>query len=146
LADTKRKVLILCTGNSCRSQMAEAFINRELGDEWQAFSAGVKPSRLNRRAVQVMAELGIDISGQHTKSLGEFLTLRDLDLVITVCDQARDSCPVFPGNTEQVHIAFDDPAPCTEESDEVALPVFRRVRDEIRGKLLDFLKNRKIRN
>ena len=142
MVDTKRKVLIICTGNSCRSQMAEAFVNMEFDNEWEAYSAGTNPSNLNPRTVQVMTELGIDISGQRSKSLDEFLPRDDLDLIITVCDHARESCPVFPGNVEHVHLGFDDPAPFSDEPNDIALPVFRRVRDEIREKLLDFLKNR----
>ena len=139
----RRKVLIICTGNSCRSQMAEALINSELGDEWEAYSAGVNPSRVNPRASQVMSELGIDISRQRSKSVNEFLQRDDLDLVITVCDHARGTCPIFPGTVERIHMGFPDPAPYTDESDEVALPEFRRVRDLIGEKLINFIKNKK---
>ncbi len=134
-----RKVLVLCTGNSCRSIMAEALINHVLGDRWQAFSAGVEPSRVNPRAIQVMAEIGIDISGAHSKSVDEFLDRDDLDLVITVCDHAKESCPLFPKPVRRIHISFPDPAPFTDEPDDVALQEFRKVREEIRDKLLELL-------
>ena len=137
-----RKVLIICTGNSCRSQMAEALVNHELGDRWQAFSAGVEPSSLNPRAVQVMKEIGIDISGQRSKSVDEFITRDDIDLVITVCDHARQTCPAFPHPVEKVHIDIQDPAPYTDAPDHIALPAFRRVRDRIREELLPYLKQR----
>jgi arsenate reductase len=120
--------------------MAEAFINHDLGDRWEAFSAGTQPSRLNPRAVQVMMEMGIDISGQRSKSLAEFIGRADLDIVITVCDDAREACPVFPGKVKQIHIGFQDPDPYSDQPDEVALPVFRKVRDEIREKIIGFLK------
>lgn len=137
-----RKVLILCTGNSCRSQMAEALVNARLGDRWQAFSAGVKPTWVNPRAVQVMAEIGLDISGNRSKSVAEFLDRVDLDLVVTVCDDARETCPVFPAPVKQAHLSFEDPAPYTELPDEQALPHFRRVRDDIAARLLPFLEQR----
>ncbi len=142
----KRKVLVICTGNSCRSQMAEGLINHELGNEWQAYSAGVNPYAVNPRTVQVMAEIGIDISMQRSKSVDQFLTRDDLDLVITVCDHAREICPVFPDNVQRVHIGFEDPAPLKEQPDEIALPEFRKIRDQIRIILLDFLKKQFERN
>ncbi len=142
----KRKVLVICTANSCRSQMAEGLINHELGDEWLAYSAGTNPSSVNPRAVQVMAEIGIDISGHHSKSVDVFLDRDDLDLVVTVCDHAREVCPAFPGNVSQEHIGFDDPAYLNDQPDEVALPVLRRIRDQIRLILLDYLKARFERN
>ena len=141
MADRK-KVLILCTGNSCRSIMAEALINHDLSDQWQAFSAGVEPSKLNLRAEQVMAELGISLEGYSSKGVEEFLQREDLDLVVTVCDHARETCPVFPHPVEQVHVGFEDPAPFTDEPDTVALPKFREVRDNIRQELIEFLRHR----
>ena len=133
-----KQLLILCTGNSCRSQMAEGMVNHFLGDEWQAVSAGTDPAGyVHPLAVEVMAELGIDISGQQSKSADRF---RDasLDLVVTVCDDAAKNCPLWLGGGQQVHIGFEDPAKATG-SDEERLAVFRHVRDEIRQRLLDYL-------
>jgi arsenate reductase len=133
-----KQLLILCTGNSCRSQMAEGMVNHFLGDEWQAVSGGTDPAGyVHPLAVEVMAELGIDISGQQSKSADRF---RDasLDLVVTVCDDAAKNCPLWLGNGHKVHIGFEDPAKATG-SDEERLAVFRHVRDEIRQRLLDYL-------
>jgi arsenate reductase len=141
-----RKVLILCTGNSARSQMAEGLVNHFLGDRWQAFSAGVAPSAVNPRAVQVMAEIGIDISCYRSKSVSEFLSRTDLDLVVTVCDNARETCPVFPAPVPRLHIAFEDPAQYSHQPDEIALPAFRRIRDQIRQSLLPLLESRAVGN
>jgi len=138
-AAIKRKVLVLCTGNSCRSIMAEAFINHELGGLWLAYSAGTKPSRVNPRAIQVMKEIGIDISGSRSKSVEEFLGHDDLDLVVTVCDNARETCPTFNRPVKKLHLGFEDPAPFTDSADDIALPIFRQVRDQIRQKLLPLL-------
>ena len=139
-----KKVLILCTGNSCRSQIAEGLINRYLFHDWQAFSAGVSPSQVNRRAVEVMKEIGIDISGNRSKSVIEFLDREDLDLVITVCDNAKETCPVFHKPVEQIHIGFPDPAEYTNEPDEIALQKFRAVRDEIKVRIIDYLLGRTV--
>ena len=129
----KLSVLFLCTGNSCRSQMAEGWARELLGDQVEPFSAGTEPSHLNPRAVRVMAESGVDIASQRAKSVDEFLKV-DLDLVVTVCDHAHESCPVFPGKTRVLHRGFEDPPRLTEgiQSEEEALAVYRRVRDEIR--------------
>ena len=102
------KVLFLCTENACRSQMAEGLVNHDLAGQVQAFSAGVRPSRVNPRAVQVMAELGIDISHHRSKSVDD-LAGEQFDLVITVCDQAQEQCPMFPGETEVMHVGFPGP-------------------------------------
>ena len=136
---TKKHVLILCTGNSCRSQMAEGLINHDLGDTWQAYSAGTKPSGyVHPLAVQAMAELGIDISDGVSKSAEQFRDM-DLDLAITVCDDASEHCPLWLGSGQVVHIGFEDPADATgSEAEQMA--VFRRVRDEIRQEVLDFLR------
>ena len=101
-------MLFLCTGNSCRSQMAEGFAHQLKGEVIQAYSAGVEPQGLNPLAVKVMAEAGVDISAQRSKHVDE---LKDvpLDYVVTVCDQAHEACPLFPGNTRVVHVGFDDP-------------------------------------
>ena len=136
----KQKVLIICTGNSCRSQMAEGFINHNLSDSWQAFSAGVNPTEVNPKAVKVMAEVGVDISGHRSKSISEFFDRDDLDLIITVCDHARDTCPVFPGDVEHAHLGFEDPARFEDLPDEIALPKFHEIRDKIRTVLTDLLK------
>jgi arsenate reductase (thioredoxin) len=136
-----KNVLIVCTGNSCRSIMAEALINHDLKGSWRAYSAGTKPSFVNRRAIEVMAEIGIDISASRSKSVEEFIGRDDLDLVITVCDSAKETCPVFPGAVKRMHIGFEDPAQFTDLPDSIALPKFRQIRDEIRGKLIPMLRN-----
>lgn len=122
--------------------MAEAFINHELADRWEAFSAGVEPSRVNPWAIEVMREVGLDLAGARSKSVEEFLDRDDLDLVITVCDHARETCPAFLRPVEQVHLGFEDPAPYTGEPDEIALPKFREVRDAIRERLIPLLRAR----
>jgi arsenate reductase len=136
----KKTVLFLCTGNSCRSQMAEGLVNHSLGDGWEAYSAGTAPAGyVHPLAVEVMAELGIDISRQQSKSADRF---RDatLDLLVTVCDDAPENCPVWPGWGRKVHIGFEDPARATG-SDEERLAVFRRIRDEIRQEVPALLVN-----
>lgn len=135
----RKKVLIICTGNSCRSIMAEALINHHLGDTWQAFSAGVNPSEVNKRAIEVMAEIGIDITSSYSKSVAEFIQRDDLDLVITVCGDARETCPMFYNPVEQIHIGIEDPAPFTFFPDEEALPKFRQIRDEIKNRIITAL-------
>ena len=127
----RKRVLILCTGNSCRSQMAEAFI-KQLRPDWEVYSAGMEPAqRIHPKAVQVMRETGIDISGGYPKNVDIFLD-QPFDYVVTVCDHARETCPVFLGEVkERVHIGFEDPAEAQGTEEEV-LGVFRRVRDEIR--------------
>lgn len=132
---SRRRVLVLCTGNSCRSQMAEAWVNRELGDRWEARSAGTVPAdRVHPLAVRAMAEVGIDLSGHRPKSVGEFLD-QPWDLVVTVCDSANEACPVFPGPADRLHLSFQDPA-SAQGTEEERMAVFRRVRDAIREKLL----------
>ncbi len=125
------KILILCTGNSCRSQMAEGFL-KSMDPSLQVFSAGTKPAaRVHPLAVKVMKELGIDIGGNKTKNVGEFIN-DSFDYVITVCDNAKETCPVFIGKVEhRLHLGFEDPAEAAGE-DEKVLAVFRRVRDEIK--------------
>jgi arsenate reductase len=136
----KKRVLFLCTGNSCRSQMAEGLVNHYLGDEWLAYSAGTHPAGyVHPLAVQAMSELGIDISHQHSKSADEFRET-EFDVVVTVCDDAAENCPVWLGRGRRVHIGFEDPARATG-SDEERLAVFRRVRGEIRQAMLSFLLN-----
>lgn len=134
-----KKVLVLCTGNSCRSIMAEALINHYLGDRWQAFSAGTDPSAVNPLTRKVLEELGIDTSGLRSKSVAEFLARDDLDLVITVCDHARESCPVFPRPVARIHIGIEDPAPWTREPEDIALPRFRQTLQQVRDLILPLL-------
>ncbi|HLO26181.1 MAG TPA: arsenate reductase ArsC [Geobacteraceae bacterium] len=131
------KIMFLCTGNSCRSQMAEGLVNHYLGDRFQAFSAGTEATRVNLLAIRVLAELGIDISGHHSKVLTEFEG-KAFDFVITLCGSANEQCPLFFGGVRRIHIGFDDPSRL-EGSDEEVLPEFRRVRDEIKEKMIDFL-------
>lgn len=138
----KKKVLILCRENSCRSQMAEGLVNHFLSDSWIAYSAGVEPSGVNRHAVHVMAESGIDISGSRSKHVEEFLRRDDLDLVITVCDHARETCPVFAQTVEQIHMGFEDPAPYKNDPGEFALPRFRALRDKIKSEIIGYLRKR----
>ena len=133
----KKKVLFLCTHNSCRSQMAEGIVNHCLGDRFEAFSAGTEATRVNPLAIQVLAELGIDISGHRSKTFAEFAGER-FDYVITLCGSANEQCPHFFGGVRRVHIGFDDPSRLSG-SDEEVLPEFRRVRDEIKEKLTDYL-------
>jgi len=129
-----KKVLILCTGNSCRSQMAESWINHELGDTWRAHSAGTEPAaRVHPLAVRAMAEVGVDISSGVPENVDRYLD-QSWDLVITVCDSAKENCPIFPGLLEQIHISFPDPADA-EGSDDERMAVFRSVRDAIREQL-----------
>lgn len=137
----KRKVLFICTGNSCRSQMAEAIVNQELRDSWRAFSAGVTSSEVNPRAVRVMDEIGVDISRARSKSVAEFAKKDDFDLIVTLCDEAKESCPVFPGHGKQIHLGFEDPSPYSDQPDAVALPEFRRIRDEIRKQIIHLLRH-----
>jgi arsenate reductase (thioredoxin) len=132
----KKLVLILCTGNSARSQMAEGLLRHEAGDRFEVFSAGTKPSRVRPEAIAVMRELGIDISNHRSKSVHEF-TRQSFDYVLTVCDSAKESCPIFPGKTVMVHQSFEDPA-ALQGSKEGRLALFRRVRDEMRLYLRHF--------
>jgi arsenate reductase len=125
----KKRVLILCTGNSARSQMAEGLLRAAAGDRVEAYSAGTKPSSVRPEAIAVMAEEGIDIRGHRSKSVDEFAG-QEFDLVITVCDHANEICPVFPGRARRVHRSFEDPA-AVVGTEEERLAAFRRVRDEI---------------
>jgi len=129
----KLKVLFLCTGNSCRSQMAEGWTRHLKGDVIEPYSAGVEPRGLGSRAVQVMAEVGVDISGHRAKHVDELKNIQ-FDYVVTVCDQAHESCPLFPGTTKVIHVGFDDPPRLAQNSknEQEALDHYRRVRDEIR--------------
>lgn len=132
-----KRVLILCTGNSARSQMAEGLLRHDGGAAFEVFSAGVEPSHVRPQAIEAMREIGIDISGQRSKSVDEFAG-QEFDYVITVCDNANERCPVFPGRVERIHWSFDDPAAAGGDED-ARLAVFRRVRDEIRERLREFI-------
>jgi len=135
--DKKLKILFLCTGNSCRSQMAEGWARHLKSDLIEPFSAGIEIHGLNSKAVQVMAEAGVDISGHRSKHLGE-LKDKPLDYVITVCGHAHETCPFFPGDTKTIHAGFDDPPALARElaakgaGEEEQMNCYRRVRDEIR--------------
>jgi arsenate reductase (thioredoxin) len=129
----KKRVLILCTGNSARSQMAEGLLRHDGGGRFAVESAGVSPTGVRPEAIKAMRELGIDIANQRSKSVDEFAG-QAFDYVITVCDNAREQCPVFPDATRRVHWGFDDPAAAAGD-EEARLEVFRRVRDEIRARL-----------
>lgn len=131
------KVLILCTGNSCRSQMAEGIL-KQLDHRIDVFSAGTNPaSKINQYAVRVMKEIGIDISSQYPKDVNEFIN-DAFDYVITVCDNAKQTCPVFVGEVKKrIHIGFEDPAEATGSEDEILL-VYRKIRDEIREAFTNF--------
>ncbi len=130
-------VLFLCTGNSCRSQMAEGLLRGLAGDRFDAASAGTKPVGLNPLAVRAMAELDLDISSHDSKHV-DSLAEKEFTYVITVCDNAREACPTFPAQVKSLHWSFDDPADA-EGDDEERLPVFRRVRDEIAARMREFI-------
>ena len=132
----KKSVLILCTGNSARSQMAEGLLRNDAGDRFDVESAGIKPSIVRPEAIAVMKEVGIDISGQRSKHLDEFEG-RQFDYVLTVCDNARESCPVFFGAATRLHHNFDDPS-AMDGSEEARMVLFRRVREELREYLRNF--------
>jgi arsenate reductase len=135
MADKKR-VLILCTGNSARSQMAEGLLRHDAGDRFEVESAGTKPGHVRPEAIAVMKELGIDISGQRSKSVDEFAG-QSFDYALTVCDNAKESCPIYPGHANRLHRNFEDPA-AAEGSENERLTVFRRVRDQLRDYLRSF--------
>ena len=134
MSAAKLKILFLCTGNSCRSQMAEGWARALRPDALEAYSAGVEPKGLHPLAVRAMAEAGVDISGHRSKDVNELLDA-GIDVVVTVCDHAHESCPVFPRRTRVVHVGFEDPPRLAERatSEEEAMVHFRRVRDEIRA-------------
>lgn len=136
----KKRVLILCTGNSARSQMAEGLLRHDAGDRFEVESAGTKPSSVRPEAIVALRELGIDISGHRSKHVQEF-DGQKFDYVITVCDNARESCPVFFGAAERLHHSFEDPASASG-SEEERRAVFRRVRDQLRLYLHDFSNGR----
>ena len=132
----RKRVLILCTGNSARSQMGEGLLRHDAGDRFEVCSAGTHPSRVRPEAIKVMQEIGMDISNQRSKSVVEFEG-EQFDYVLTVCDQARESCPIYPGHGQRLHHAFTDPA-AVQGSEEERLDAFRKVRDQIRSYLQHF--------
>ncbi len=138
MSQTKKRILYLCTGNSCRSQMAEGFTNRLRGDEFEAHSAGVAPKGIDPRAVTVMAEENIDMAGQGSKDVEQFIG-QPWDWVVTLCDNARESCPFFPGPVLRVHRGFADPPLLAQgaASEDEALKHYRKVRDEIKALVLN---------
>ncbi|MBE0504413.1 MAG: arsenate reductase ArsC [Desulfuromonadales bacterium] len=133
----KKRALFLCTHNSCRSQMAEGLINHFLGDRYQAFSAGTEATRVNPRAIKVIQELGIAMSGHRSKTLDEFDQER-FDYVITLCGDAHERCPLFFGGVERLHMGFHDPSTASGGEEEI-LAEFRKVRDEIKETLVEYL-------
>ena len=135
----KQRVLIVCTHNSARSQMAEGLLRDMAGDRFEVFSAGTAPSRVHPLAVEAMRELGIDLSGHESKSVDSFAG-QPFQYVITVCDQANESCPVFPAATERIHWSFEDPSAATG-SEEERLRKFKTVRDAIRSRLESLVKS-----
>ena len=133
----KKRVLILCTGNSARSQMAEGLLRYDGGDSFEVSSAGTKPTQVRPEAITVMREIGIDISGYRSKSVNGFAG-QEFDYVITVCDNAKHSCPVFPGRTQLIHWSIEDPV-AVHGSEEQKLDTFRRIRNQLRERLRGFI-------
>ncbi|MCI0493974.1 arsenate reductase ArsC [candidate division KSB1 bacterium] len=133
----EKKILVLCTGNSCRSQMAEGYFRHQAGDRVEVTSAGLEPSVVNPKAIKVMKEDGIDISSHTSKNVEQFVG-QQFDYIITVCDNAKEHCPFFPGQAERIHWSFEDPAAAKGTEAEI-WSVFRRVRDQIRDRINIFL-------
>ena len=133
----KKRVLIVCTGNSARSQMAEGLLRHEAGDRFEVASAGTHPTHVRPEAIAVMNEIGIDISQHRSKSVDEFVG-QPLDFVVTVCNSAKETCPVFSGAVNRLHWPFDDPA-AVKGSEDVRKAAFRRIRDQIHGRIMVFL-------
>ena len=136
---TRPRVLILCTGNSCRSQMAEGWIRHDLGERVEVMSAGTHPCYVHPLAIRVMAEAGVDISSHESKSVEPFLR-QPMDLVVTVCDSAREACPVFPRAKRQIHESIPDPIRYARGDEEIALTKFREVRDLIRERVVPLVR------
>ncbi len=134
----RERVLFLCTGNSARSQMAEGLLRHVAGDQFEVFSAGTRPAGLNPNAVIAMAEIGINIAGSRSKSVDEFSD-QQFEYVFTVCDNAKESCPIFPGGGQRLHQSFEDPAAAPADQQ---LGVFRKVRDQIADRLRAFVRNK----
>lgn len=131
-----KRILVLCTGNSARSQMGEGLFRHEGAGEWQVESAGTKPSYVRPEAIAAMAEIGIDISGHRSKSVDDFIG-QNFDYVVTVCDNARDACPVFPGAVSRLHWSFEDPA-AAQGTEAERLAEFRRIRNQIHERVRAF--------
>ena len=127
-----KRLLVLCTANSARSQMAEGLFRAKLGAGWEVCSAGARPTRVRPEAIEVMAEMGIDLSGHRSKATDEFLG-QEFDCVVTVCDNARDACPIFPGQAERIHWSLPDPE---------GLDGFRAVRDRLAALVAEFARDR----
>ncbi len=140
--EAKKTILILCTGNSARSQMAEGLLRHDAGDRFEVASAGTQPSRVRPEAIAVMREVGIDISSHRSKNVDEF-SGQHFDYVLTVCDHAKENCPIFPGGTVAIHRNFEDPAAC-EGSEAERLAAFRRVRDQLRNYLQELTSNKSV--
>ena len=140
----RKRVLFLCTGNSCRSQMAEGLVNHDFAGRIDAVSAGTEPHGLNPRAVQAMAEIGIDIAGNSSDHLSKYAG-QHFDYVITLCGDANETCPLFVGGVRRMHIGFDDPPKATGSEAEV-MHVYRRVRDEIRARLGSYFRKELAKN
>ena len=135
----KKRVLILCTGNSARSQIAEGLLRHFHGDSFQVYSAGIEPSFVRPQAIRIMNEIGIDISTQRSKSIDEFLT-QEFDYVITACDNANERCPIFPGAPNRIHWSVEDPAAVAVD-EETQLAAFRAARKELQRRLEEFAKS-----
>ena len=133
---TRQRVLFLCTGNTARSQMAEGLLRHIAGDQFEVFSAGTRPAGLNPNAVTAMSEMGINIAGNRSKSVDEFAG-QQFEYVFTVCDSAKEACPIFPGGGKRLHQSFEDPAAAPANQQ---LAVFRRVRDQIAERLRKFVR------
>lgn len=140
IAPQRQRVLFLCTGNSARSQMAEGLLRHLAGDRFDVFSAGTRPAGLNPNAVMALSEIGIDIAGNRSKPIDEFAG-QEFDYVFTVCDSARESCPIFPGTGKRIHHSFEDPAaaPVNQQLDK-----FRAIRDQLSTWLTRFVRDNKI--
>ena len=138
--NSMKKILLLCTGNSCRSQIAEGLVKNQLGTHLEVFSAGTIPKSVDLRAIETMNEIGIDISNNESTDVNDLLTEK-FDLVITLCDNAHENCPLFPGNVEMIHLGFNDPAFFNGIDEEVRLN-FRELREEIQEKLLAYLRTK----
>jgi arsenate reductase (thioredoxin) len=135
---SKTRVLFLCTGNSARSQMAEAFLRKHGGDRFAAYSAGLEPKEIHPFTRVVLAEMGIDMAGQYAKDLNQFMFRMHFGYLITVCDRAEQRCPIFPGMGVRLHWSFEDPA-AAAGTDEERLAVFRKVRDQIESRVITWL-------
>ncbi|HEX4770646.1 MAG TPA: arsenate reductase ArsC [Bryobacteraceae bacterium] len=137
---SKQSVLILCTGNSARSQMAEGLLRHMAGDRFDVASAGTMPSSVRPEAIQAMQEIGISLEGHRSKSADEFVG-KPIDYVITVCDNAKESCPIFPGQSTRMHWRFEDPPPASEGTEEERLAIFRTVRDQMKARFASELES-----